>query len=288
MRLPVVVLVHFGTPELTRRCLVSLAEAEPEPHRVLVVDHGRDEGLPEALAGAHPAFTILANPANPGFGAGCNQGAIRAFQDGAEAVWFLNNDAMVEGPTLGRLLALARAYPKVALWGTQQRDGIRVLGADTQAPWFTRGVAIPRVALPAGCRQLQEHETLSGASILVTREQWAFLGAWPEEMFLYFEDAAWCYRAHALGLPMALVDLAVTHPRSSTIGRHSPLAVFYGVRNQLNLYREIHPEAGAARLRMAVHMLQKRFFQGRWHLLPHTIRAILAYERGQVGRDPRY
>jgi hypothetical protein len=87
---------------------------------------------------------------------------------------------------------------------------------------------------------------------------------------------------------MALVDLAVTHPRASTIGRRSPLAIFYGVRNQLNLHRQIHPESGAARVGMALNMLQKRFFQGHWRLLPHTLRGILAYEHGQKGRDPRY
>ena len=64
---PAVILVHYGPPDLTLRCLASLASTEPEPHTVVVVDHGPGEGLAQALAGAHPALTILANPANPGF-----------------------------------------------------------------------------------------------------------------------------------------------------------------------------------------------------------------------------
>jgi hypothetical protein len=39
---------------------------------------------------------------------------------------------------------------------------------------------------------------------------------------------------------------------------------------------------------MALHLLQKRLFQGRWHLLGHTLRGIRAGLRGQTGRDPRY
>ena len=285
--LPAIVLVHYGGPDLTRRCLACLAAVETEPHQVVVVDHGPGPGLEAALAGAHPRCTVLANHANPGFGPGCSMGAAHAFAEGAEAVWFLNNDATLEGPTLGRLLALARAHPEVALWGTQQRDGARILGTDRQPPWFAKGPA-PRPALPPGCRQLDARETLSGASILVTRTQWERLGPWPADLFLYYEDAAWCLRAHLQGLPMALVELPVTHPRSSTIGRRSPLATFYGVRNQLRLHREIHPGAGAARFAMGLHLLQKRLFQGRWGLLVHTFRAILASARGQVGRDPRY
>lgn len=286
--LPTVVLVHYGTPDLTRRCLACLAATETEPHRVVVVDHGPGPGLGDALAGVHPHCTVLVNLANPGFGAGCNLGAAFAFAEGAQEVWFLNNDATLEGPTFGRLLALAREHPEIALWGTRQRDGKRFFDTDLQPDWFTRRPGAPPSVLPPGCRQLEGRETLSGASILVTRRQWDRLGPWPEDMFLYQEDVAWCLRAHALCLPMALTDLSVVHPRSSTIGRHSPLSIFYGVRNQLLLHRQIHPGAGAARFGMTLHMLQKRFFQGRWGLLPHTLRGILASARGQVGRDSRY
>jgi GT2 family glycosyltransferase len=282
------VLVHYGPPDLTRRCLENLAAMEPEPHRVVVVDHGPGAGLAQALAGAHPRLTILANPENPGFGAGCNQGAARAFQDGAQAVWFLNNDATLEGPTLGRLLDLARACPQVALWGTLQRDGTRLLGTDIQAPWFVQPSLDAPLSLPEDCHPLAPRETLSGASILVTRAQWERLGPWPEDFFLYLEDAAWCLRAHLLGLPMALVAVPVLHPRSSTIGRRSPLSIFYGVRNTLRVHRQLHPAAQGERRLMAFHMLQKRFFQGRWGLLGHTLRGIRAGLADQGGRDPRY
>jgi len=284
---PAVILVHYGPPDLTLRCLASLASTEPEPHTVVVVDHGPGEGLAQALAGAHPALTILANPANPGFGAGCNQGAAHAFAAGAEAVWFLNNDATLEGPTLGPLLALARAHPSVALWGTPQRDGERLLGADLQPVWCDQGQVAP-LALPAGCSQLSARETLSGASILVTRAQWEALGPWPEDLFLYLEDTAWCLRAHALGLPLALADLPVRHPRSSTIGRHSRLSIFYGARNTLRVHRQLRPGQRLQRWGLAFHMLQKRFFQGRWGLLGHTWRGIRAGLADQRGRDPRY
>ena len=283
-----VVLVHYGPPELTLRCLASLGAREPEPHCVVVVDHGPGQGLAQALAGAHPGLTILANPTNPGFGAGCNQGAAHAFAAGAEAVWFLNNDATLEGPTLGPLLALARAFPEVALWGTPQRDGDRLVGADLQPPWCDPGRQGPPLALPAGCRQLGARETLSGASILVTRRQWDLLGPWPEDLFLYLEDTVWCLRAHGLGLPLAMADLPVRHPRSSTTGRRSRLSIFYGVRNTLRVHRLLRPRARCQRCRLAFHLLQKRFFQGRWALLLHTWRGIRAGLADQPGRDPRY
>lgn len=231
---------------------------------------------------------MLANHANPGFGAGCNLGAGLAFSDGAEAVWFLNNDATLRGPFLGRLLGLAHAYPQVALWGTQQEDAGRVWGVDRQAPWFDGGRCAGPAGLPPDCQQLGPRESLSGASILVTAQAWRVLGPWPEDLFLYLEDAAWCLRAHALGLAVALVAAPVRHPRSSTTGKRSRLSIFYGVRNQLILHRQLHPGAGPARLALALHLLQKRFFQGRFRLLPATWHGIRAGLAGQDGRDPRY
>jgi GT2 family glycosyltransferase len=281
-----VVLVHYGAPDATRRCLESLATRESAPHDVIVVDHGPGPGLREALEGVHPRCRILTDPANPGFGAGCNRGAREAFADGAEAVWFLNNDAILADPLLERLGAWARAFPGVALWGTQQAEGGRLLGTDHQPRWYAEGLAVaPLLALPEGCLQLSAAESLSGASLFVSRMGWERLGPWPEDFFLYFEDAAWCRRAHALGLPLVLVQLAVRHERGTTTGHRSPLTTFYGTRNALRLHREIHPEARWARVGMALHLLQKRFFQGRWGLLKPTWDAVRTRGRG---RDPRY
>ena len=49
--LPAFVLVHFGPPDLTRRCLESFTALEPEPHRAIVVDHGPGPGLAEPWPG---------------------------------------------------------------------------------------------------------------------------------------------------------------------------------------------------------------------------------------------
>jgi len=284
---PAVVLVHYGDPGTTRRCLESLALHETFPHQVIVVDHGPGEGLAAALVGAHPSLRILTHHENPGFGAGCNLGAMVAFQDGAEGVWFLNNDAVVEAPLLEELVELARHHPEVAFWAHTQIEAGHRIGADVQASWY----ALPQPPLPgplAGCRFLHSRESLSGASLFLARHQWERLGPWPEDFFLYYEDAAYCHRAHCLGLPLALLDRAIRHERGTTTGRRSPLTVFYGVRNRLFLHQQLHPEARLARFLMGLDGLQKRFFQGRWRLLKPTLDGWLAAAKGLRGRDPRY
>lgn len=286
--LPTVVLIHFGAPDLTRRCLESLREMETEPHAVVVVDHGPTPGLGASLEGAHLHLTVLQDFTNPGFGCGCNRGAEYAFTAGAPAVWFLNNDAVLEGPTLGPLLRLADAYPQVALWGTHQLNGRRRQGSDRQDGWYCRGLRTLPVSLPSNCRQLGTRESLSGASILVPRAGWERLGAWPTGYFLYWEDAAWCRKAHALGLPIVLAELQILHRSARTVGKRSPLQAFYSARNRLLLHRELHPGGALERFWIALYLFQMRFFQGRLKLLKAAWHGVWAANRGQTGRDPRY
>ena len=282
-----VVLVHYGSPETTRRCLESLARHEPFAHAAIVVDHGPGEGLGATLAGAHPYLIILPALDNPGFGAGCNRGARMAFERGLAGVWFLNNDAVVQGPMLQELVQHARERPEVAFWAHTQRDRGHDIGADGQPAWFE--VPLPAYPeAPAGCRFLGARESLSGASLFLSKDMWDKVGAWPEDFFLYFEDAAYCHRAHRLGLPLAQLERTLSHDRGTTTGRRSALTVFYGVRNVLLLHRDLHPDARAARAWLGIHLLQKRFFQFRWGLLEPTWKGVWAAHRNRRGRDPRY
>jgi GT2 family glycosyltransferase len=283
-----VVLVHYGEPDLTRTCLESLAALETASHFAVVVDNGPRPGLGNALAGAHPDFTVLPSLDNPGFGPACNLGAKQAFERGASAVWFLNNDAVIAGPVLQPLLERARANPEIALWGTHQINGRRYQGSDRQSSWFHRGIAPTEALPPSGGRLLEPAETLGGASLLVTRKAWERLGPWPEQLFLYWEDAAWCRRAHVAGLPIALADLAIVHRSARTVGKRSPRQAFYSARNRLLLHQEYHPEGWLERVWIWIYLFQMRLFQGRPDLWGATWNGIRAATIGSTGRDPRY
>lgn len=287
-RTAAIVLVHYGSPEWTVRCLESLASTETYPHLAIVVDHGPEPGLGDALQGLHPSLTVVSNFANPGFGSGCNLGARKAFEMGAEAVWFLNNDAIITQPTLQPLMEQTKARPEIALWGTHQINGRRYQGTDAQACWFHRGLNAVVTEPIQGARILKPSETLGGASILVTRESWEKLGSWPEHLFLYWEDVAWCRRAHEMGMALAISDLNITHRSSRTVGKRNPMQAFYSARNRLILHREYHPSKCLERLWIAFYLFQMRFFQGRPDLWKATWNGIRAASRGLTGRDPRY
>jgi len=278
-----VVLVHFGDPATTLRCLDALARTEEPPPPVVIADHGPGTPLEQFLEN-RPSWgpLLILRRENLGFGAGCNAAAEAAFRAGAGWVWFLNNDATLDSPVLARLLDLAGRHPQVGLWGTLQRDGDRLIGVDKLPDWYPtlRSNTPDLEGLPPGCHQLGPRETLSGASLLVSRETWRRLGPWPEWCFLYWEDVAWCLSAHERGIPMVMSELAIRHPRNTATGHHSPTTTYYGVRNSLLLHADRWPDQGWRRWSQAVHLLQKRFFQGNWRMLPPTLRGIRHARQG--------
>jgi GT2 family glycosyltransferase len=144
-------------------------------------------------------------------------------------------------------------------------------------------------AMP-GASELSPSESLSGASVFISKETWQRLGPWPEWCFLYWEDAAWCRQARSLGMRFAILDEAVKHGRGTTAGRRSPLTVYYGTRNQLLLHRELFPSGKAERRRIAFYGLQKRLFRGRFRELIPAWRGIqdALASHPATGRNPRY
>jgi len=290
---PWVVLVNYGDNGLTSRCLASLAKLEPCPHAAIVVDHGPNLTPAEYWRQFHPNVHSIQDASNPGFAAGCNRGAEYALRHGAGSLWFLNNDATLIEPTLGRLLELAQDDPSVGLWGTYQQDGDRLIGCSAHKGWYARASwgrsrAIQDSRERGSSELLQPNQSLSGASIFLLKDAWEKLGPWPEKYFLYWEDAAWCLRAHQLGMFMDLVPLRIAHAGSATTVRRSPLSTFYGARNNLLLHMEAAPNARFERLLLKCHMLQKCIFRGRWRLLAPTWRGIVAASKRKDGRDPRY
>jgi GT2 family glycosyltransferase len=263
---------------------------------VVIVDHGPDFTPMDYWKQFHPNTISAQNYSNPGFAAGCNHGAKIALAKGGENLWFLNNDTTLDEPILGKLVELACSFPSVALWGTYQFDGKKKIGCGTQAKWFAKNSAkktmtdfhIDSSVAPVEIKLLNPRQNLCGMSIFLTSSAWEKIGPWPEKFFLYREDDAWCLKAHLLGLPIAIVDLTVSHVGCASTTMHSPLHTFYRVRNRLLLHSEVAPKAHMQRLFLKFYILQQFFFRMKFKCLKPTWDAIIAASKLEYGRDPRY
>lgn len=233
----VVVVTHESAATLDD-CLQRLRSAE-DVAAIRVVDNDSHDGTLEiaqrhALADARVRF--IANPDNPGFAVGCNQGADDALASTAIA-WlaFVNPDALVAPDTLLRLRSLAAGAGGDVLLGADLVDdaGVRDDAARRRDPDFAAmlrgafgGHARASMAIAADdMRALQEVEAVSGALMLLPRALFERLQGFDTAYRLHAEDLDLCRRVRLAGARVAVANhVRVVHVRGVS-SRARPLFV---------------------------------------------------------------
>ena len=231
------VIVHYGEPATTLRVLHRLARSIA-PMSIVVVDNSGELDPP-------PGVSYLRMPANLGFAGGANVGAKYALAQGADLVWFLNNDTEPEPDALERLLETVASCRPACIVGSWEVDPLA-----TQM-WNPSNFQMP--ALPASLRNrvrvvrcpLSTVDFVSGFSMIVSRPVFELIGFLDETFFHYCEDVDYSLRGLQQGIEVVLDgDSQIRHLRSSTLGRGSQLVAYYFFRNRLTLvarYRRLHP-----------------------------------------------
>lgn len=106
-----VVVVHYGTDELTLRSLRALlADDASPPRRVVLVDNGPGAGVADRVRAELPDVEVVAPGTNTGFAGGCNRG-IAALGPDVELVALVNSDVVVPRGWLSPLVAALDADP---------------------------------------------------------------------------------------------------------------------------------------------------------------------------------
>jgi len=224
-----VVVTHQSASTIDR-CLTCLRAAQ-DVVQIRVVDNDSDDGTLELIqrhAARDPRVHFIANPDNPGFSVGCNQGAADS-----SAPWlaFVNPDLMVEADTLVRLRAHAQALHPVLL-GVDLVDegGQRDSAARRRDPDFGAMLRRPgqggQLGVPVDDTQaVQEVDAASGALMFVARGLFDALGGFDTGYRLHAEDLDLCRRARLAGTRVAVAnDVRVLHLRGVS-SRSRPLFV---------------------------------------------------------------
>jgi GT2 family glycosyltransferase len=214
----VVVIVSYETRDRTLRSVESVLGADGVGGyvtRCVVVDNASSDATVEAVRGRHgERVRLVANAANRGYGAACNQGA--AACPGARWYVFLNADVELEPGALAVLVAAGDARDAIAIAGPAvvdetgaRRDSVRghptrlaLLHQHTALRFLRVGArAFERYRSPAGARSSAgaDVDVVLGAAMLVRGDDFRTLGGFDERYFLYFEEADLCRRAASAG-----------------------------------------------------------------------------------------
>jgi GT2 family glycosyltransferase len=247
------VLLNWNGENLTVPCIESLLAGEQAPWRILVFDNGSTDGSPERIAQRfpEPGVHVIRSAENLGFTGGNNAGARWLVENGADLVWVLNNDTVVDRRCLAVLTRAMEEDPSVAastakILFENPRNRIWYAGAWWR-PWSM--TAPHRGLLEEDHGQYDQPADvgfLSGCCMLIRSEVVQRIGLFSERYFIYNEDSEWSIRAVRAGLRLRYVPAAVLwHRISATMskgalsaGKASPRAEYLLARNTLFTIRE--------------------------------------------------
>ncbi len=242
-----VIVLNYNGLRWIANCLDALIEGNPGAE-VIVVDNASTDGSADIVRSRFPDVRLLQLPENVGFAAGNNAGARAA---SGQLLVFLNNDTVPERGFAGKLRT-AFDDPSVGLATARIVYLHDPTVIDSAGDGYLRaGGAYKRFhGQPATGDALAPDEVFGacGAAFTIRRDLFEELGGFDEAFFMVYEDVDLSYRARLLGWRCVYVaDAVVHHGGSSTLGRVSPSAVFYGQRNLEWVYVKNTPGALLAR-----------------------------------------
>ena len=288
-----IIILNWNGWRDTVDCVESCRKLSYPSVRILIVDNGSTDGSEAILRERFPDLDVIRTGDNLGFAGGNNVGITCALERGAEYVWLLNNDTVVEPDALSGLVQVAESDDSIGMAGSKI-----VYYDDPERLWYAGAILDPaRPHCPAH-RGLGERDRgqyadtaetgyVTGCSLLARREMIEEVGLLDDDLFLYFEDVDWSARARRAGWRLMYAPASVVRHKesASTGGAVSPAVMYYTARNRLAFVRRNFP----AQLRRAVwydlyeHVLVN-VKKGRFSAAASALQGIRDFFAGKTGR----
>ncbi len=229
-----IVVLNWNGLQDTLECLESLSGMAYTNREIIIVDNGSTDGSPEAIRERYPEVRLLRNARNLGFAGGNNAGIRKALDDGAEMVWVLNNDTIVEKDALSHLVATAMDSEEIGLASPVIRyydDPGTVQFCGSYIEWEKKRIVhMDEMGANIGNNMPM---CLWGTALLIKRSSIDRIGFLDEKYFAYHEDEEYSMRAVRAGLRNVVEPQAVIfHKNSRSTGSNdAPFQVFLRSRN---------------------------------------------------------
>jgi GT2 family glycosyltransferase len=234
------VVLNFNRRQEALACLASLSAGTYPNQRTLVLDVASSSDSLPAISDCFPAVEVLPLAENKGYAGNNNSGISMALERGAEWVFLLNEDTLVDPACLGHLVAVGRAFRDAGVLGPtvyhlSEPDVIQSAGGTLDRFW--RSAHRGQNERDSGqFQQVRETDWISGCALLVRREAVEKAGKLDERFFCYFEETEWCLRVKRQGWRIFHVPEArIWHKGVQRDYRPGPDVAYYSTRNRFLL-----------------------------------------------------
>ncbi|WPO79501.1 glycosyltransferase family 2 protein [Flavobacterium sp. KACC 22761] len=205
-----VVIATYNPLKWIEKCLDSLIQSTISVE-ILIIDNNSTDGFQEILKSKYPQIMFVQSSSNLGFGAANNIGIRKAYNNDADFVFLLNQDAWVQPDTIEKLISAQQKQPEYGIISPMHLNG----KGDELDYNFSNYI------IPYQCKKLYSDIYLNkiqpnvyqvsfvnAAGWLLSRKCIELVGGFNPSFFHYGEDDNYVERVHFHGMKVGI--LAIT------------------------------------------------------------------------------
>ena len=215
-----IVLLNWNGLKDTLECLASVYKSDYRNFEVIVVDNASSDNSVNIIHEAYPQVTMIENNENLGFTGGNNVAMHYAMAHDADYMWLLNNDTVVEGDTVSKMIEIAEGSQDIGLVSPvvyYYDDPNKWQFAGSYMDWEKFSLIYPDPINEVGKEfQYGRNVCLWGTALLIRRSMVEKIGYLKEDYFAYWEDTEYSLRGMANGFRNTVCTSAKIFHKSPT------------------------------------------------------------------------
>jgi GT2 family glycosyltransferase len=218
-----IIILNWNGLKDTLECLESVYALDYPNFKVVVVDNGSTHDLPDSIIRTYPQVVLIKNDENLGFTGGNNVGMRYAMEAGAEYLWLLNNDTIVERDCLSKIINLAESSDYIGMVSPiicylDNPDMSQFAGS--YFDWKSFSIVYTNDEAEVGSKSKNGKEVcLWGTALLIKRSVIETIGFLKEEYFAYWEDTEYSLRVLKHGFQNVVCRETKIYHRAKMIER---------------------------------------------------------------------
>lgn len=236
-----IITVNYNQTGATLELLASLQRVTYSNMEIVVVDNASASDPGDQIKDQFPGTIYIRSEKNLGFAGGNNLG-IRAAN--GDYFMLLNNDTVVEPEFLEPLIKVFQENPDAGMAGSKIKyyhhpEIIQYAGSSPMNAFRISSRYIGFRQKDNGqFNELKRTHYACGAAMMIPRKVIEKVGLMAELYFLYYEEFDWQERIKRAGYDIYYVpDSLVYHKEHLSVGRNSPLQVYWQNRNRILFVR---------------------------------------------------
>lgn len=196
-----IIVLTFNGEIWVENCLNSLLRTSYPYIKILVIDNASQDSTIDIIKKNFPIVELHINDYNTGFAVGMNQGIDYALKGGADYVFLVNQDTVMDRFCVQRLVDVALADDNIGIivpvqfeYGTDQLQ-------KTFARWLALNVGVSNLnSLWSLRKKFFVIPEILGAAMMISRKSIELAGSFDPYFFAYFEETDLCRRLRLHGM----------------------------------------------------------------------------------------